>query len=1054
MENLVRTDLLPLGFTWYYIIFCVILIRVGTYFLKQKVGFFGHPRNIQAAVLCLYGLMSSLFFWFILQFLSKFIFFATPWPLLLLGIIAGFGFEGLLLLYRHEALIAGEKYGKRILPLRLIFFLFLVFILGEPVLRRSKTVTIDRRVLVLIDDSDSMHLVDRQWSDAEKMYMGKIFGFGGSKSWIDSSKINEVFDNAISTSKEINSSGNFLYDTYEKYSDPELREYVEESERDLNRCINNIKAVYKMFDAYSPIEKVASYRRSLNDIQENYQSKMVGSLRRKPQDFDKYTLSVFLKQNTSLIGLYQKCQAELSDVLDIIATTMYNDMEELDKEVLDKIVEAERYKLANRMLYGVGTDVSVLKKLNETYKTEGYIFGRTAKNIYLDLPTGGEGTELSNYLVAENVYSNNIDVLLFRSKTDYAKSLEQVIKEVSLDSLAGILMLTDGCNNGDSDPLAVCRRLGGLGIPVSSIIIGGTEIPKDIAIINVAAPDSVYLDDKVRIRAVIQFNGLVGEVIKVNLLEGDKIVDDREIVVASDNYKEEVRFSHMPTAHGITHYTVETSVIEGELSSENNSWGLDVAVSDDRTNVLLVDSFPRWEFRYLRNLFYGRDKSIHLQYILFNPDKITEQKKRPLIYASASRKFGDSEATMFPSDEKDWRMFDAIILGDVDPEDLSARVIAEIKKCVEERGALLVVSAGARFMPHHYDNQDLKDLLPITYAPAARPMFKSPEQDYKIKLTAAGREHPIMQQSESSAENDEIWASMPVMRWRMPVESLKPGATVLAFAQPGDDQGMDFSATQEERELYLENRLEQEARNALVVVHRYGQGTVVMLPFDRTWRWRYGVGDVYHHKFWGQLMRWGAGENLRSGGEHIRLGTDKLVYSPGDNVKVVSRLIDKSYSGVNKKRFGAVLKYDGRTIMRKEFDYREDSNGYYDLEFKVPYESGYYTISLAGDVIDELRDDGSLKDIETIISVKTLDNPIERSVLNADPTFPSKMAATTGGKLLTPTDIMNLDSIFGEGNREEILLQEKTLWDKWPLFILMSIIIGFEWFFRKKGGLA
>jgi hypothetical protein len=899
-----------------------------------------------------------------------------------------------------------------------------------------------------------MHLVDRQWSDAEKMYMGKVFGFGGSDSWIDGAKLKAVFDNAIVTAKDMGSNGKFLYDSYDKYSDPDLRAYAEESEKELARCVNNLKAVNQILGEYSTIEQVSTFRKSIKGLQDNYQNKMLNFVRRKPKDFNKNVLSVFLTTNTKLIGLYQKYEAQLPEVLNVIALYLYKDLEDLDREVLDKIVETERYKLADRILYGVGTDVSVLKKLNETYKTEGYVFGRNAKSIYMDLPDGGRGRDISNYLVAENVYSNNIDVLLLRSETDYATSLEKVLKEVPLDSLAGILMLTDGCDNGTSDPLPVCRRLGGLGIPVSSIIIGGTDIPKDIAVINVAAPDSVYLDDKVRIKAEIQVNGMLGEVIKVNLMEGDELVDEKEMVVASDDYKEELRFSHMPTDQGITHYTIETSIIDGELSIENNSWGLDVAVSDDRTNVLLVDSYPRWEFRYLRNLFYGRDKSIHLQYILFNPDTVTEQKKRPLVYASASRKFGDAEATVFPPSEKEWRMFDAIILGDVNPKDLSARVISEIKKCVEERGALLVVSAGARFMPHHYDNPDLRALLPITYDTSNKPMFKSQEKDYKIKLTAAGREHPIMQQSESSAENDEIWASLPVMRWRFPVKTLKPGATVLAYAQPGDDDGIDFSATQEERELYLEQRLEQEVRNALVVVQRYGQGTVVMLPFDRTWRWRYGVGDVYHHKFWGQMMRWGAGENLRSGGEHVRLGTDKLVYSPGDNVKVVSRLIDKSYCGVNKTSFGATVKYDGNTILKKEFEYRDDSNGYYDLGFKAPETSGYYTIALSGDVIDELREDSLVKDIETVIAVKTLDNPIERSVLNADSTGPSKIAAATGGKLLTPSDIMNLDSIFGEGNREEILVQENTLWDKWPLFIIMGIIIGLEWFYRKKGGLA
>ena len=69
--------------------------------------------------------------------------------------------------------------------------------------------------------------------------------------------------------------------------------------------------------------------------------------------------------------------------------------------------------------------------------------------------------------------------------------------------------------------------------------------------------------------------------------------------------------------------------VEGEVFTTNNDWPLEVAVTDDRTNVLLVDSVPRWEFRYLRNLFYGRDKSVHLQYVLLNPDEIIFRVQNP-----------------------------------------------------------------------------------------------------------------------------------------------------------------------------------------------------------------------------------------------------------------------------------------------------------------------------------------------------------------------------------------------------------------------------------------
>jgi hypothetical protein len=585
MENLARTDLLPLGFGWYYILLCVVLIGVGLRFLKKKLWDVEQPRNVLIGMFCLFGLLRSLFFWFVLQFIAKFIFFATPWPLVVLGLIAGFGFEGLLFLYKHEVLIAGDKYGKLISPLRIAFFLLLIFMLGEPVFRRDKTVTVDRHVVVLIDDSDSMHIVDKQWSDAEKMYMGELFGLSKGENWINGGKIKAGFDDFLAISREMGSNGKFLYDTYEKYSDEDLRDFAEVSIDDLTFSIKGLDAIRTELFQFSYIPQVATFCTGLSNINKIYQSKMLSYVRRKPKEFNKNTLKVFLSLNSKMITAYLKYQVQLPDVLDLIAKDMYKNLEPEDKSILMRIVETERYKLRDRILYGVGTDVSVLAKLNETYKTDGYIFGRDAKSIYLDLPEGGQGDNSANHLVADNVFSNRIDVLLFRSETDYASSLERVLKEVSLDSLAGILMLTDGGNNGKSDPLPVCRRLGGLGIPVSSIIIGGTDIPKDIAVVNVAAPDSVYLDDKVRVKAEIKINGLTGEVVKVRLLEGDKVVDEQEVVVPDDDYREELRFSHMPTSHGITHYTIETSVLKGELSAENNSWGFDVAVSDDRTIV-------------------------------------------------------------------------------------------------------------------------------------------------------------------------------------------------------------------------------------------------------------------------------------------------------------------------------------------------------------------------------------------------------------------------------------------------------------------------------------
>src|SRR5262249_9113820 len=71
--------------------------------------------------------------------------------------------------------------------------------------------------------------------------------------------------------------------------------------------------------------------------------------------------------------------------------------------------------------------------------------------------------------------------------------------------------------------------------------------------------------------------------------------------------------------------------------------------------------------------------------------------------------------------------------------------------------------------------------------------------------------------------------------------------------------------------------------NGLIVRQHYGHGQVLFVGLASTWRWRYQVGDLYHHRFWGQVIRWAAAE-------HSRFGPERPVYQEGEEVKVALRL--------------------------------------------------------------------------------------------------------------------------------------------------------------------
>ena len=54
-----------------------------------------------------------------------------------------------------------------------------------------------------------------------------------------------------------------------------------------------------------------------------------------------------------------------------------------------------------------------------------------------------------------------------------------------------------------------------------------------------------------------------------------------------------------------------------------------------------------------------------------------------------------------------------------------------------------------------------------------------------------------------------------------------------------------------------------------------------------TYQLRYQNGDLYHHRFWGQLLRWAIAREMSTGSKtDIRLLTDKTTYNKGDTAQI------------------------------------------------------------------------------------------------------------------------------------------------------------------------
>ncbi len=726
-------------------------------------------------------------------------------------------------------------------------------------------------------------------------------------------------------------------------------------------------------------------------------------------------------------------------------------LEAPDIERLEALKAQTRANTALRLLEGDGESPGLVERLDERYQVEVV--------RYASSPLPGPKTKSDT--ADEDGKTAPEGRTDWRGLTHLTRALEYPLDGIPPDQLAAVVLVGDLRDTSDGYPEDVARQMARRDVPVLPVLLGSQHGRRDLAVMKVDVPETIYKGERLRAHVDLKMDNMPGEETTIRFYRGDLQLEERKVSAPRGNksFLTRVSFSDQPGDAGLFDYRVEVVPAAEEEITRNNQWAFRTAVSDDRTNVLLLGGRPGWEFRYLRNLFYGRDKSVHLQYVLERPDALPPKEgvTEARVFASASRPFGMAEANQLPATLEEWRKFDVIILGDVSPALLDATQLEHIRHCVVERGAALVVIAGPDYMPHAYDQQAMRDLLPAGYPFAAYSRFAPPEPAYHLIPTREGIGHPLMQLGSTPTESERIWRSMPEFTWRTWLQDVKPGATVLAYAEPAtasvspvQPSLLDPGAIAER----IKERAERERRNALIVAQSYGNGRVLLMAFDRTWRLRYRIGDTLHHRFWGRVMAWGAGENLRAGTPTIRLGTDALSYGPDQAVLVTARLMDSAYRPIKETNARVELFRNGQRISSHPLSPRRDSQGLFDVEIPPLSEPGTYRIRLAGNQIPQHLAEQGAKEVETEFQMASSFNPVEWSNLSADYEAGKRIG---GAKIAQPYRPYAMEKLVAglremADHREEPF--EVSLWDHWLTLFVLIALLATEWFLRRKGGLT
>jgi len=294
-------------------------------------------------------------------------------------------------------------------------------------------------------------------------------------------------------------------------------------------------------------------------------------------------------------------------------------------------------------------------------------------------------------------------------RTRLGSALEQAMQRAAARAVSGVVLFTDG-RTTDAPDRSVLRRFRTHAVPIFTVPLGSDEPLGDLAIRHVEAPRRAFVRDQVPVVVELDQLGSAtqGVAALIKLIDdstGEEL--DRVELPAGDD-RDEVTLTAKPTLAGEATWRVVLETVKPDLIPDNNVATFVIELIDRPLRVLYVEGYPRWEYRYLKDLLI-REKSIESSVMLISADRDFAQE-------------GNQPITRLPRSPEEFAQFDLIVIGDVPGSFFSPDQLEMMRDHVAQRGAGLLWIGGPRYTPSTYSGTVLADLLPMRGSLALPPI--------------------------------------------------------------------------------------------------------------------------------------------------------------------------------------------------------------------------------------------------------------------------------------------------------------------------------------------
>ncbi len=588
--------------------------------------------------------------------------------------------------------------------------------------------------------------------------------------------------------------------------------------------------------------------------------------------------------------------------------------------------------------------------------------------------------------------------------TDLNSALKKMIEQSQ--NLRSVILFSDGDWNIGKPPVDAAQQLRLRGVPLYALATGSEQRLPDIDLASVNAPTYGIIGENVQIPFTIEsaLSRDVKTLVRLKSESGQERTKDITIPANSTYYDSML---WRIEKEGASKLTLSIPIANGELMQQNNSRDFIMNGKPENIRVLVIESLPRWEYRFIRNAL-SRDPGVNLDCLLLHPQ--------------LERGDGPDYIQEFPEKLEDLQKYDVVFIGDVgiDEKGLTVEQADLLKGLVENQASGIVFIPGPTGKQFSLAQSELNDLIPVLLDKEKTEGFSDTTAS-PMRLTSEGEKSLLTMLGDDESQNEKIWQSLPGFHWQAPVVKAKAGSKVLAVN---------------------DNRRNASGRVPILVTSKAGSGKVLYMATDSAWRWRRGVEDLYHYRFWGQVARWMSYQRNMAAGERVR-----IFYSPerpksGDPVFLTANAFEDNGAPLKEGILQADIEAPDGTTRRVKLTKNEGTWGSFEGKFTIT-QPGTWNIKAF------IADDSEASVKAKIISQT---DEIEKTGRAARVDVLEEMTKVSRGGMISAGQIEDLVKEITALPEPQPLVTSVKLWAHWLMPTIFITLLSIFWMGRKLNG--